>query len=756
MSRTGEYRSCPFPNTSELLLDFIQNKDAEPTRQVEEFGRDRFGMTYADMTDDQVQYYLGWRQRVRNHDPTVPARIGLIGLRICEGLHLSMWSKLAFRTAGEDPDAALMEELEWMFDTFGDDYEARIVLSNVLKDLSIATGRPMDGGYRWTGRHLMDIVFSTVVSSDSPTDIPLGAISELAGMPELNRVPDADTFTALFNDCLSAISRHERRKGVKSRYFSERHYISKNTELFSEYPEGVRQTYVIAGLDLRGGGLWCELLQGLAGYICGKLFWDWKDVPWQKAVLLPENLADVVDGVLSGNGDADPEDEVLPDILEECIEEVVLPEGFGDDFPTDPTVLDDPTANKRYPHRDKFLEDMESMAGASGTPGETYVPSGMYYASFDRMTSEQMEFYFSWKAEVLNGYYRDTDRGYLWLLLCDLVNGDMESDAVMGVLRGLYDAYVGNSSGYVRSLIGRTMADFGFMTGQDCVWYGNESDRELIIGHKIALEENGWFTVDLLNGYGSSDFGKYLVEEVDYDTVLNRTVQVLRRDHMDDMEAEYRVSGRDVTRCVHRRLFPDLIHNWQEYQDLIFPYVGPESVYHHGLRDAAKIAIRAVNKPSGARYNKTLRGRSLMRVADEMEKWFSEEEHRKEQERARDSIMSKRIDRDAVMDAERDLEVVKNLISMEDTVESIPEPVPEEEETPSGWTSFAKALSDTQRGYLEACIKGKGSRYLREVGASEVSMEDSINTISMDAVGDQIVESGTVFDEYLDELSSVL
>ena len=134
--------------------------------------------------------------------------------------------------------------------------------------------------------------------------------------------------------------------------------------------------------------------------------------------------------------------------------------------------------------------------------------------------------------------------------------------------------------------------------------------------------------------------------------------------------------------------------------------------------------------------------------------------------------MSIVLDRDAVSAAETDLEAVRTLVGTEDedvpatepeSCEPVEEPVTEPPATEGrqmaeegGFPGLAHSLDDIQRGYLSACLDGDGDTFLRSSGRSRVSLEDSINEIAMDAVGDQVVQDGEVFQEYADDLRAVL
>ncbi len=70
-----------------------------------------------------------------------------------------------------------------------------------------------------------------------------------------------------------------------------------------------------------------------------------------------------------------------------------------------------------------------------------------------------------------------------------------------------------------------------------------------------------------------------------------------------------------------------------------------------------------------------------------------------------------------------------------------------------GWGSFIQALNPIQRDYLRSCLAGNAwddRRYDRDL------LEEDINNISMESLGDTVVESGLVSEDYIDRLREVL
>ena len=554
-------------------------------------------------------------------------------------------------------------------------------------------------------------------------------------------------------------------KGRMSQLHPPRSMRTETVLLFDGFAyDGEPQTAEADALDLRGSRQWREFLQGLAATVCASVFWDWKRVPWQKALLLSDRHAETVRRTLAGGGDGGPGEEDVP--AEE-------PEDFDagpwedEGFPLNPAVLEDPEASRTVPRRDSLLAGIRRNAGRAGRRDAPFVPSGCRCASYDAMGPEQTAFYLSWRTQVLRGAYRDTDRGYLWLLLCETVDGDRDAEARLEVLKGLYRAY-SPSSEAARRLIGRTCADYAFMTDQDPLWYGAPGDREVVLWMKLRLEPVGRLSMDLLDGLAGLDLGRYLGDG-DYDGALNAAVAGL--------DAHLRATGgkglaeacgsRTVGRP--RELFPDLVHDWDRYVSLRIYSFDRNAPAGRLMAAAAKVAVRAVNVPLGLRRPNRpskIDAGALEAMEAAAEDWVSGRDRAARAERNRRDAMSIVLDRDAVLEAESDLHAVTELVATDDgeplpeetPVLSGPEPEPPSETAPpeTGFAGLAHSLDDVQKGYLLACLEGSGDAFLRAAGKSRVSVEDSINEAAMDAVGDQVVQDGEVFPEYGDDLRAVL
>ena len=116
------------------------------------------------------------------------------------------------------------------------------------------------------------------------------------------------------------------------------------------------------------------------------------------------------------------------------------------------------------------------------------------------------------------------------------------------------------------------------------------------------------------------------------------------------------------------------------------------------------------------------------------------------------------LDREAVSGAESALKEVTKLMaseSAENDQSQIDKPLEPERKISDSWKGLSEHLDDTQKGYLRACLEGNGKTYLKDIGTPISKMEDSINSLAMDSVGDNIIEDGSIFEEYIDDVKNI-
>ncbi len=435
-----------------------------------------------------------------------------------------------------------------------------------------------------------------------------------------------------------------------------------------------------------------------------------------------------------------------------------------DGFPLNPVIHEDMRAKMSHPRRDTLLADMRANRGLSGRRNAPFVPSGRWCASYDTMTREQKEFYLSWRSGVLEGRYMDSDRGYLWLLLYETIESDIDPEHKMAVLKGLLEAY-GQSSESIKDLILRICQDYALLTDQDPPWEekGDYVEAQMILWVKLDLVPVGWVPLDLAKRFMDSSSFKYVTTDADYETAFNIALRALAAKTYEDTDMSLANFLGGWNRRIIRKLFSELSSDWGSCSFTIRE-IRPANYGGKMLSAALKTAIRCVNRPLGLRVPKhgtSVERSYLERMEAETNAWVQRMRRAERVEQIRREAASITLDVDAVRDAEADLAAIKDMVGTEEDEGKAKEPdtvalEPSESDPIDPWEAFVRTLSASQREYLSASLKSRGGDAARAFRTTMVRMEDEINVKAMDTMGDQVVEEGSVFEEYAEEMSRVL
>ena len=668
-------------------------------------------------------------------------------LRICELINdpLTEW------------DDALSEVL-WMNGRFSDSYTLSVLTASAAKDICLLMGRRWPEQVLWTGGYLRDASLAEALLSDPVPKIPFGVISRACGMDCLKNVEDRDAFSETFSKCLGYIVAMERTEDPH--LFGGECFTERKVLLFDGFAYYGDPEYASAKVLRRDGpGRWGDILRGLAATVYSAVHWDHDDIPWREALLLTDAQAERVRLAMEDESSGDGENLVRRDPAEwgPAVQE-------DGDYPLNPIVFEDMRAKMSHPRKDSLRASIRIHRGQSGRRDVPYVPSDHWCASYDEMTHEQLEYYLSWRADALNGVYRDTDRGYLWLFLCEAVDSESDPNRRLSVLNGVLRAY-GGSSDSIKGLITRTAQDYAIATGQDPPWDGSERDQLLLLWVKLDIVPIGRIPVEMALPYADPSVASYMKNPSDYDAAFNIALKALSSNIYDRTGKSLAECMTGRTKTVYRKLFPGLSSDWGSCSMTICD-IRPTNGGGRILTAALKAAIRAVNVPQGLRAPRRptglIREKCLLIMESELMAWTERQERARRIERIRREAASIVLDRALVTDAETDLAAVRDMMGTED--EEPPEPehasevptAPAEATETTPWDDLGNSLDEDQRGYLAASLDGRGEEFARDAGTTAVRFEDGINAAAMDTVGDQIIEDGNVFDEYADDVRRIL
>lgn len=665
-------------------------------------------------------------------------------LRICELINDPL----------TDPAEAL-DEILWMNGRMSESYTVAVLTASAAKDLCLATSMRWPEQVLWTGGYLRDASMAEAILGDPVPDIPFPVIQRVCGMDVLKGVRYREDFAETFSKCFRAIVAKERTSNPSmfgSECFTERKVLLFDGFAYYGDPEFASARV----LRTDEGDPWRDIFRGLAATIYSSMLWDRDDIPWREALLLSDEQAEIVRMVMEERSPDEDDDHAL----EEWTPGVMEDEGF----PLNPTVLEDVRARMVHPRKDTLRASIRVHAGLPGRKDAPFVPSECWCASYDMMDQAQTDFYLSWRSEVLAGNYRDTDRGYLWLLLCELIASENEPSRRMSILNGLLRAY-GQSSDSIRSMLMRTCQDYAIVTGQDPPWDADEREPQLILWVKLDVYPVGRIPLDLAAQYMDLDVESYTLADADYNAAFNIAVRALAAKVYEKtgMSIAETLSGR--AKRVSRKLFPGLSSDWGSCSMDICE-VRPTNMGGRLLAAAARTAIRGINIPLKLKAPRTQTGMDpecQAAMEAEVRAWVNRKLRAQRVEAVRREAAAIVLNSDAVKDAETDLAAVRDLVGTEEEPEraapaEVGAPAAEEKrnEENSPWEMLSGTLDSVQKGYLAASLDGHGDTFARDSGSTGVRLEDGINAAAMDTVGDQIVEDGTVFEEYADDVRRML
>jgi hypothetical protein len=386
-----------------------------------------------------------------------------------------------------------------------------------------------------------------------------------------------------------------------------------------------------------------------------------------------------------------------------------------------------------------------------------FVKCGARHPDYVSMTPDESAYYFYWRSMVRKGKYLRSSEGYLFLFTAEIINTDEDAERNLRMLANVVRVY-----GSMDPFLLDSMADA-------CITYARI--------HRLKepiVTRSGDFTVasHLITGSLSEDPIALIPQGVASRLLFASDRQFL------DTEHPY---GELYTECLRRieahelqnggrRIVASFGKLKRSQYDIYegFPYFGTRSrvgiesldlTVGSKARDFLRVTLKMLIRTVRVRERKTaplpVMYPSTYRriISDTVEDWANGRWKTDDLEKS-DLILDIR----RVSAARSDLDAVSVMISSEHAEE-------DEEtidyEVPAGkdddpWKAFFSMLDDIQRGYLRAAMEGGADRYLKGTGIRMSSVEEGINTIAMDTVGDAVVEDGLIYDEYKEELNRVI
>ncbi len=204
-----------------------------------------------------------------------------------------------------------------------------------------------------------------------------------------------------------------------------------------------------------------------------------------------------------------------------------------------------------------------------GDPSAPYVSSKRLRISWGIMTPEQTEFYKGWRTALRRGEHPDSDEGYAWLYLSELINSDDDPEEVLARLQDFGKSY--------------RFGDFGHNPTVDLI-------ADWIIEHDLRIPGNQyggpggylmWLrfqrkpmeTVNPHDMAWMSDHHWYKTYEMDgfFEDVMNGVLRWVDADR--ESKGKKRLADMGIKSSASQRLYqgyyrPDLAKQKWEYRDM--------------------------------------------------------------------------------------------------------------------------------------------------------------------------------------------
>ena len=742
-------------NVDDLLAQIEKYRDVHG-EECEYVRCEHRNADYSVMDRQQKAYYLYWRDEIGRGNCLKSDR-GYTKLLICEIINSDL-----------DP-AVGMRMLRLLYDNTRMHGMPQSDIAAVMFDYAVV--HDMDLPIMWMGK---GSVRSFMVTSEIMS-FPVRRVSRelmwyLSGGPKMHADGVNDLkHISLFNDSLQAIDRflmENTGKGVAQTY-SE----GMTTELYKVFlylPYGRDKDFQISYEKLRTDGVFGEFMLGLFTYTRKVLCKAIGEKGPATAASFNKEFRAIVDRIAEEGPD---EIERIPkswrgttrtsmSSKERALVDmgVRLENQYGTAEKPKPIMNVDENAPKQHvsPH---LKTDIERNWTVESKERLEYVPSGFINPDYRSFSEQQRKYYIYWRGQTRNGLYGETDAGYLWLYLCEIINIAADPKEMMDQLMGLYKAY-GNFD--EERIIGHTGFDYALahkIPIPDPSIYESNVTACLVMDQFLKGEETYPDKSLLMFLSGIND--KTMMREFDPDCV-GITCGALRA-----VEAKLKEEGTSINDlcgiekvATSVTLFEGLKY-FKEMRKSRFSYMN--YIYNGSFDDSLKEIMK--NAFSVVRMKRTGKAIKLnkfqafgMDCKDIMTKVANEWYEGKEIAEIKERASNLKLDLEAVSGAESALRDVTQMMKTEheEVAEAKVESPVEVKETGSSWDGFSRALDDMQKGYLRAVIEGQGKDFLKEHGLIASRFEDSINKVAMDCVGDTVIEDGAIFDDYLAEVTASL
>ena len=387
-----------------------------------------------------------------------------------------------------------------------------------------------------------------------------------------------------------------------------------------------------------------------------------------------------------------------------------------------------------------FTKQMRARWEEYSNKACAYVPSGTSRAHYSEMDRAQTAYFRYWKNEIREDRYPETDTGYVWLFANEQISCFRNRAEVYRRLCGMCKAYDFTEHGLLHRLCFEYAVLFGL------------PPRFATSAHPESVSA---VLIEFIKGHDAEVLPSCFATAADVPAPWERAFDdaccKVACDALRQISQMLSEAGTPLETLGGVKTAP--------FKFAVFSATG----LGHALRTTAWADLPKVE--SGGRLEELLRF-----LLCESVEWMRTAKGRKEENRTflfegidcgriLESCVSRRmssgtvrsyekLDLEAIARAERDLDEVTRIMA---TGEEPEEEAPAEEtsEEPGGWGSFAESLTEAEAEYLRSAL---GNRLKKKDG----SIEDSVNGKALDAIGDTVLEGGSIVEDYREDLEGIL
>ncbi len=719
----------------------------------------------------QLDFFYHFRDSVRRGEYPETDR-GYIWLMLCEIL-----------VAEKDIQRG-MSLAKGMMDAYIQDFPCNIILADFVYDYALANGLPLPISRMAPGKDMNDAMIGTMLVGPV-FDLSAETLSILGAYEDKTGKLDQVEYVELVNRTLELLdndSRHRRGRGILEWYGDTRNEVART--VFDAFGcVGESRRLIINYLSPFCNEFFGSFIENITKYCARQLLVNIAPAP--KAQGLFDSDKEFVRQALTEMREDKPripydspgnpttmsvrparadEKPRGPYLISSTVAEETVYSSFDDDYGNLGSVMvTDWYAMDNEPSK-CIMESLASYRSVSSEEPVTYTPSKFRRPDPSILSSDKLAYYVYWRTMTLKGVYLDTDQGYMWMRLCEIINLEKDPAHALELLMSLRDAY---GSGR-EDILSATVNEYAVM--MDLPIPNTESADNpiwiMFVMYKHLMARPIQDLSPAMFGKLSARIDpKYMDQrmETEFCEVANHALRMIDA-HM------HATTGRRVCDMIQVR--PNTIRR-EMFRQL--HYEGPNRIIEFGYRDLdkcedlkelftgiMKTVVRSVRKRKGLNYPnipKTFPKDHRDVVEKAVDGWYTDRETARAMSRPVHIVL----DTEAIESASADLDAVTQMMAVpEDDTDHVAEEVTvtvrPEVQSGTGWDALASSLDDDCRGYLSASLEGvrAAKTFVREHGLTVSTIEGRINDLAMDAVGDIIVEDCVVIEDYIDDVRGML